>query len=201
MTEPLSQSDPLKAAWLSQPLEQIPMTALELTTAATGFERKVRRRNLLEYVAGAVVIPIVGGLALFGHFGWIMRAGFVLAILGVAFVLWQLHRQASPSRTPDSGTPESLLAFQRAELVRQRDALKRVPVWYLLPLVPSFIALDLGRWFQDHNSKLPLAEDHGRIIVGSVISALIFAIVWLLNALVAAKLDRHIDRIDRLSHE
>ena len=199
MTDPLSPNDPLKAAWLSQPVEQTQMTAIDLTTAATGFERKIRRRNMIEYLAGAVVIPVAGGLALFGHFGWISRTGYVLGILGVGFILWQLHRQASPGRTPASGTTESLLVFQRAELVRQRNALRRVSLWYLLPIVPSFVVLDLGRWFQDHNPRLPLAEDHVRIIVGSVIGALIFAIVWLLNALVAAKLDRHIDKIDRLT--
>ncbi len=197
MTEPASPFDPLKAVWLSQPVEPTKMTAADLTTAATGFERKVRRRNRIEYAAGAVAIPAAGGLALFGHFGWITRTSFVLAILGVAFVLWQLHRNASPGRTPADGTTESLLAFQRAELARQRDALKRVPVWYLLPLVPSMVVLSLGRWFQDHNSKVPLAEDHGRIIAGGVIGLLIFAVVWLLNALAASRLARHIDNIDR----
>ncbi len=82
--------------------------------------------------------------------------------------------------------------------MRQRDALRTVPVWYLAPVVPSFIVLGLGRWIQDHNPKLSLEEDHVRIIIGGVIAALILAIVWLLNALGAARLDREIDKIDRL---
>ena len=201
MTDPLSPDDPLKAVWLSQPVELTHMTATNLTAASAGFERKVRRRNLIEYVAGAIVIPIAGAGVLFGHFGWMMRAGWALAILGIAFILWQLHRRASPRRTPVGDTPESLLDFQRAELVRQRDALRGVPVWYLLPLVPSFVVMGFGRWFQDHIPRLTPAEDHARIIGGGVIIALLLVIVWLLNAWIAARLDRAIDKIDALRRE
>ena len=198
MTVPSPPNDPLKAAWLSQPVEHIQMSTMELAGAAGRFEKKVHRRNLIEYIAGAVVIPAFGAVFFFGHHGWIMRLGSAMAVLGVVFILWQLHRRASAGRLPSGASPENLLAFQRNELVRQRDALRSVPVWYLAPVVPSFIVLSLGRWIQDHNPKVSLAEDHVRIIIGGVIAALLLAIVWLLNALGAARLDREIDKIDRL---
>ncbi len=198
MTEPSSRNDPLKAAWLSQPVETTQMSVLALTTAATRFERKIRRRNLIEYVAGAFVFIAFGGLAIFGHQGWIVRSGEALGVAGVAFVLWQLHLRGRPGRAPEAGSPETLLAFQHAEFIRQRDALKTVPIWYLLPLVPGALVILLGRWLQDHNPRITLAEDHGRIVIGGVIMVLLLAIVWLLNALGAARLDREIDKIERL---
>jgi hypothetical protein len=198
MTEPASPFDPLKAVWLSQPVEPTRMTAADLTAGAAGFEGKVRRRNLIEYAAGAVVILFFGAGALFGHFGWMMRSGMGLGVLGVAFILWQLHRRGRPGQTPAGGSAESLLIFQRTELARQRDALKSVPLWYLAPVVPSFVMTMLGRWLQDPVRGRGVQEDHAMILTGAVIALLLFVIVWLLNALGAAKLDRAIDRIDLL---
>lgn len=201
MTDPSSPNDPMKAVWLSQPVEQIQMTTADLTAGATGFERKVRRRNLVEYCAGAILMPLFGAGALLGHFGWMMRAGMGLGVLGVAFVLWQLHRRGSPGPTPAGGSAESLLVFQRAELARQRDALRSVPLWYLLPVVPSFVLILLGRWIQDPIRGRSANEDHAAILATAVIGLLLFTIVWLLNALGASRLDRAIDRIDALRRE
>jgi hypothetical protein len=201
MTDSLPANDPLKAAWLSQPLEQTQMTAVDLAAAATSFERKVRLRNLIEYAVGAVFIPLMAAAAAFAPWGWMMRTACVLGVLGVAFILWQLHRRAEPGRTPTEGSTQSLLAFQRAELVRQRDALRSVPVWYILPLVPAFLMLGVGRWFQDHAPGRSLAEDRIVIVACLVIGFLVLGIVALFNLLAAAKLDRHIDRIDRIARE
>ena len=199
MTDPLPPIDPVKAAWLSQPVETTPMTAIELAAAAAGFQRKVSRRNWLEYAAGAVVVPVFGAGVVAGHHGWMMRTGFALSVLGVLFILWQLHVRASPRQAPADSSAVTLLAFQRAELIRQRDALRAVPLWYLLPVVPGFVALMVGRWFQDHTPGRSLHDDHVAVLTGAAIAALIFVIVWLMNALGAAKLDRRIDHLERIS--
>ena len=198
MTGSLPPNDPLKAAWLSQPVETTPMTAIDLTAAATRFERKVRRRNLIEYVAGAFVVISFGGMAIFGHQGWIVRLGEALGVLGAGFILWQLHLRGSPGRTPAAASSEGLLAFQRAELVRQRDALRSVPLWYLLPIVPSSVVIGVGRWVQDHVPGRSVSADHLWILVGGGVGVLILAGVWLLNALGARRLDREIAKIDAL---
>jgi len=201
MSDPASPDDPLKAVWLSQPLELTQMTATDLTTASAGFERKVRRRNLIEYVAGGGACAAFAYMGLFTRTNWITRTGDVAIILGVAFMLWQLHRRGSPSRTPTAGAVESLLAFQRNELARQRDALKAVPVWYLLPAVPGFIILGLGS-MQDRAARhMAFPQNLAIALTAWLIIALVLTCVWLLNAWVAARLDRAIDRIDLLRRE
>ena len=197
MTEPLPPDDPLKAAWLSQPVEPTRMSTVELAVAAVRFEEKIRRRNQREYVAGAFLVPIFAAFIVFGHQDWIARASYALGILGVLFILWQLHLRTRPHSAPIQGSVESLLGFQRAELVRQRDALKAVPLWYLLPLTPCFVVLGVGRWVHP-NPKLPVADDHMRVIVGGVIIVVVYGFVGLLNVLAAARLDREIRRIDAL---
>ena len=201
MTDSLPPDDPLKAAWLSQPVELTQMTATDLTNLASSFERKIRRRNRIEYAAGAILISLMAAAALFGHFSWMLRAASALSIPGVAVVLWQLHRRGSPGRTPTGGSAESLIAFQRAELVRQRDAVRSVPLWYLLPLVPGFLMVGVARWMGNPVRGRSVAEDHAVIVAGMIIGLLILVIVGLFNLLGAAKLDRHIDRIDRIGRE
>jgi hypothetical protein len=119
-------------------------------------------------------------------------------VVAVAFILWQLHRRSHPARAPSEGSPENLLAFQRAEIVRQRDALKAVPLWYIAPIVPSFVLVGIGRWIQEPVPHRAPQLDHMMILAGGVIGALILVVVWLLNVVVVAKLDREIDKIDRL---
>ena len=197
MTEPSPPADPLKAAWLSQPVEPTQMSTVELAVAAVRFEEKIRARNQREYLAGAFIVPVMAAFIVFGHQNWIIQASYVLGILGVAFILWQLHLRTRPQRAPTQGSPESLLAFQRAELVRQRDALRAVPLWYLLPLTPCFVVMGVGRWLHP-NPKLPVAEDHARIIGGGVVLVVIYVGVGLLNVLTARKLDREVRKIDAL---
>ncbi len=200
MTQSPPPTDPVKAAWLSQPVELSQLTATELAAAAGGFERKIRRRNRLEYVGGCFAILVFASMAFISHQGWIGRVGDVVMVLGVIFVLWQLHRRSSPARTPAGGTTESLLDFQRAELARQRDALKAVPVWYLLPCVPGFIVLGLGNLLQAPR-RFGFQQSLVMAVVGWVIIALVFVAIWLLNAWAAERLDRAVERIDRLRRE
>ena len=200
MTQSPPPADPVKAAWLSQPVELTPMTATDLAAAAGGFERKIRRRNRLEYVGGAFAIFVFTSMVFFSHQGWIGRAGDVVMVVGVIFVLWQLHRRSSPARTPAGGATERLLDFQRGELARQRDASKAVPVWYLLPCVPGFIVLGLGNILQAPK-RFPFQQSLTMVVVGWVIIALVFVAIGLLNAWAAEKLDRAVENIDRLRRE
>ena len=178
------------------------MTAVDLTTAATGFERKIRRRNRIEYAAGGFACLGFVCMGVFTRQNLITHVGDVVMILGVAFALWQLHRRSNPARTPAGGTTETLLAFQRQELARQRDALKAVPVWYLLPFVPGFILLGVGA-FQDRATvrHMPLPQNLQLVLFSAMVLALTLTALWLANAWVAERLDRGVERIDAMRRE
>jgi hypothetical protein len=129
--------------------------------------------------------------------GWMMKTGSALSVVAALFVAWQLHKRGAAHTLPaNSGIP--LLDFHRAELIRQRDLLRSVGRWYLLPFVPGFILLVLGRYFQFHVAGRTLSGDHQIILMGAGFVALIFGIIWLLNAWVAERLQRRIDRLDSL---
>jgi hypothetical protein len=86
-------------------------------------------------------------------FGWIMwmgpstivRVGAGMVIAGTIFVVWRLRTRGAASALPTDLGLKNALEFHRAELVRQRDLLRSVWLWYLLPLVPGMFVAQIGR--------------------------------------------------------
>ena len=73
-----------------------------------------------------------------------MRTGCVLLVLGTLVILYQLRRRASVSALPGQGAARTYVAYLRAELVHQRDALRGIWLWYVAPTVPGIGVLLWG---------------------------------------------------------
>lgn len=186
----MSEQD-LKQLWKSQPAETAAFSTSELRARALAFQRRIARRNLLEYAAGAVVIAWYS-VRFWLHPSLLVRTGCVLVVLGVGVVLHQLHRRAG-SRTPP---PESLgmssLTFHRAELVRQRDALRDVWLWYIAPFVPGMAVL---MWGLETELARPQSAWRGPVTQLAMVAVAV-GVVWL-NRRAAKKLQVEIDALDR----
>lgn len=186
----------LQSLWQSMPAPQITISVEEMRERASSFERKVRRRNMIEYVAAGIVIVMFAWYAT-----WPAPAtplwpiANIMIIIGTLVVVWNLHRIARASATPASGPVETLLDFHRAGLVRQRDALRTVWLWYLAPFLPGlalwFAALWVGT--PSHMQTLKWGMSLG---VSAAFAALVFAAIAVLNLIGAARLDRLIDELD-----
>lgn len=192
---PIKPGD-LQSLWQSMPTTPVVITAQEMRTRADKFERKVRRRNLVEYVAAAFVVVIFGWYATFSEPATpLWPIANVMIIAGVLVVVWNLHRLARASRPPSGASAATLIAFQRAEYTRQRDALKSVWLWYIGPMIPGLIV-----WFIAVASRMP-ALTPMRALIGlggaAIFTALVFGFIILLNLLGAARLQRMIDDLDR----
>jgi hypothetical protein len=183
--------DPQKL-WQSQATEHTPMTLAEIHQKARAFQARIRRRNIVEYVACAVVIAGYAPVLL--HRGsWMMQLGAAWIMAAGVFIAWQLHRRASGKAVPDAG--EAVVDFHRRELIRQRDSARAVGVWYLAPVAPGVVLLIAGRWFQLHASHRPLALDHVIVVLVGMIAALVFVVIWLLNQRAADRLQRQIEEL------
>ncbi|HEY1560072.1 MAG TPA: hypothetical protein VGF71_04195 [Caulobacteraceae bacterium] len=186
-----SKLDPQKL-WQSQPKEFDPMTLAAIHEKARTFQTKVRRRNAIEYVAGAVgMLAFVP--AVLQRDSWLMQAGGALIILAMVFILWQLHRRASARTVPEAS--QSLADFHRGELIRQRDAIRSVGAWYIAPVVPGMALLLIGRWFQSHAPGRSIGIDHLIILLGALIAVLVLLVIWLVNQRGAERLQRRIDAL------
>ena len=186
--------DPAKKAWQASveiagapPLE-------EVRKGADKFYRRIQRRNAIEYVA-CVIVVVAFGSYVFTLPHVLQKIGSAMIVLATFYVGWQLHRRASAEPPEKAGTMP-LLAFARAQMLRQRDALRSIFWWYILPFLPGLVVMTVG------NAKDAEFAANGppiwvRWLVFAVIGAALVG-VWWLNQYGARKLQRRIDEIDVL---
>lgn len=185
-----------KTVWRDQPTGDRPVTLDNIRKNASEFQTRIRRRNLREILAAGVVLLVFGFYA-WVFPGWMIKMGSLLVMAGTLWIVWQLLRRASGASLPES-SGMALLEFHRQQLLRQRNAAKSVAWWYIAPVIPGVVMMILGRYFQFHAPGRTLAWDHQIVILCSAIVALTIAIVWLLNAWAAERLQRRIDELDKL---
>jgi hypothetical protein len=161
------------------------------------FEKKVRRRNLIEYTAGLLVI---------GGFGWVawlaadageslVAASWLTLIVGNLVVMFNLHRFASnQSRSPEDSCHNHL----RSQMVSQRDALRSVAKWYIGPLVPGLL-LALIAMILVVAEKASLGVAIAGLMGPALVCAAIFGGVIWLNRRAANMLSAKIADLDELA--
>jgi hypothetical protein len=174
--------------WQSQPVEGTQMSTDVIRQRAVRFERKISRRNLRESIAGLFAI------AGFSYFfvttpGILLRVTWALFIAGMIWVIIQLRRKGTPKTMPAMMGSSTSVDFFRSELERQRDVVKNVWPWYLAPLVPGYIALNVAYVF-----AFPRARWAGFAVL-DVIFVAIFVGVWKMNHRAARCLQRTIDEL------
>jgi hypothetical protein len=186
--EPLP--DDIRNVWQNQPVENKPMPLEEIRRKAWQFEKRVRRRNLREYIAGGAGI-VIFTVYLFIFKSPTVRAGSALIIAAMLCVLYQIYKRATPGTLPVDLALTASLEFHRRELVRQRDLLRSVWLWYVAPFVPGIVVFGTG-----------VSPRHG---AGSLWNAVpwlcVFGGVMWANHRAAARLDRRIAEIDNLESQ
>jgi uncharacterized membrane protein len=193
----------LRDLWQCQPLNPVPISLAALREKAQKLEKRVLWRNLREYAASVIVI------ASFGYSIWkfpapMVRFGCVLVIAGALFVVYMLHKRGAARAVPAEMAFHNCLDFHRRELERQRDLLRGVWTWYLLPFVPGMAVFLLGlfQWVM----KQPNAPAHVGLVTATfgltaAGCAVVFIGVGKLNQWGARKLQRKIDALDSLGKE
>jgi len=181
--------DDVQRLWRDQPGEEVQMSAQEVRALAEKFERTISQRNRGEYAASAFVV------VWFGVWGWFAQSAVVslgcwLVVLGALYVVYHLHRYGAARRAPGEQGVTSCLEFHRSELVRQRDLLRSVWWWYLLPFVPGMLLMVVGGSLEPDERWVWLSL--------GMVNAVTFVGIGLLNQRVARKLQRRVDDLDAL---
>lgn len=163
---------------------------------AARFERTIKRRNIIEYAAGALAAALFGafavGAAAMGEY--LFAAAGALCIACVAVVLWQLNARGSYRPSPPEA---SCLEHLRAQYQRQYEALRSVPRWYLGPL--AFALLGFYAAFAYRFAQVGGWEKAFEGLWQPVaLTAAFFVFVGALNLFAARGLKRQIDQIDAL---
>ena len=190
--------------WQKQPTEAFKMSAAELQIKALKFQKRIMWRNLREYVASAIVIAGFGWYISLFH-STMTRTGCVLIIAATLFAMYTLHKRGGARTMPAELTFRTCVEFHRQELERQRDLVRGVWWWALLPLFLGLIVFSLGR-LQEQALMKPNASAHSgaiviNLVLGMVVPALMFVGLWWLNHRAANKLQQRIDALDALEKE
>jgi hypothetical protein len=176
--------------WQTQEVEEMKFSLEELRAKAAKFQNRIRRRNIREYLAALVVV------VLFADFLWktpdtIQRIGFALVIVGALYYIWHLWKWGAAKFLPADLGRADCLRFYRGELERQRDLLRGVWKWAILPIAPG---LTIGLVYGIVTAS-PLAR--WRSVLGAAIAAAIIVVIAWLNQRAARSLDTRIAELNR----
>ncbi len=203
MANETSNDNDMTSVWQNQPVERVEIPLGEIRRKAQKFEKRIQWRNLREYAASAIVV------ATFGYTMWVsppalIRTGCALMIAGTLFMVYTLHRRGASRIVPAELAFRTCVDFHRKELDRQRDLLRGVWTWYLLPFVPGMAVFLAGLFLW--TMKQPNAPAHtGAIVITFALTfvacAAVFIAVAKLNQWGARKLQQEIDALDELEKE
>jgi hypothetical protein len=174
--------DHVRRLWHAQHLQGGPMSMLEINARSAALRRKLRVRNIVEYLAGLYVIAFSLRLALQAE-DPMVATGMALLAAGALFVIGHMHVNGWVQAGSGGDNAAHSKDFYRAELVRQRDLLDRMWLWYLLPLAPGLALLHVAR--AAANPLATAVSAAGAVAVAVVLT-------WL-NRRAARKLQRDID--------
>lgn len=176
--------------WQSQPVEGVKMPLEEIRRRANKFERRIRWRNRRETVA-CVLVSLLFGYFLIDTHQLLFRITYALFIVAMIWVAVQLHRKGSIKSLPDSLGASNSLLFFRAELERQRDAIRNVWPWYLAPLVPGYLMLTIA-----YAVTFPRPVRLIGVAAFDAFIVLVFIGIWKWNQRGARCLQRMIDELN-----
>ncbi len=180
------QPDDLQSLWKDQQLEHTRIATEAIRMMAGNFQSRIQRRNRREYVAAALGMAghaVIAAVAPNPP----VRAGAILVIAAVLYVCYQLHRRGASSDVPEELALRPAIDFHRAQLERQRDALRGVWSWYVLPFMPGLLMVLIGG-----------ARGLRHAVINAAgLAALAAGAVWL-NVRAANRLQREIDQLNSM---
>lgn len=181
-------SDAIRRIWRDEQTPVALPTLEQLRQQSKSTTRRVTARNLREYIAGAILVPVILADIVRGGFNGLTDTGQVVLLAGLGLVMYQLHQHGRSDNIPGTSGLVDGITFYRRELVRQRDLLRNVWRWYLSPLVPGMLLILVGRVLE-RQGVWPFSI---RLAVGVALYALIN---WL-NQRAAMRVQRLIDALD-----
>jgi hypothetical protein len=183
----------LNMPWV--PTEKLlqPLSVDTLPDQARAFQRTIWWRNARE-IGAALIVLTANVPDIWRGETAVDRLSHGLLVAGTLFVMGYLRFRAGSRPLPAGGDSRCLLQFHRDELVRQRDILRDVPRWYLLPFIPGMLLGMLSKL--SGASSNPIATAMALPVVLGI-----FYLIWRVNLWAAAWLDRQVQQAIALEEQ
>jgi lipopolysaccharide export LptBFGC system permease protein LptF len=181
--------DDLRNIWQNQSVEVNQMSLDQLRRKAEKFQKRIHNRNFTEYAAAVFVV------AAFVRSWRVpqLRLGSGLIIAATLYMVYQLHKRGAAKTVPAALGLGTCRDFHRQELERQRDLLRDIWKWYLLPFVPGLLAFVAVPAMQVPPDKWL------RMAPFILMCAVVFFGIGRLNQRAAVRLQRQIDELDTIA--
>jgi hypothetical protein len=182
--------DDPRGLWQNQEVEEMKISVEELRAKAAKFQRRMRMRNIREYIAALFVIGVFADFYLRMPYS-VPRIAFAMIIAGSMYYMIHLRRWGSSRFLPAEMGRADCLQFHRGELVRQRDLARSAWLWALGPIAPGmalFFAWDIA--------TAPPAQRWHRIASVAASVAIVVAVLWM-SRRAARRLDGRIAELNR----
>ena len=167
------------------------ITMDSVKSAAREFEGKIKRRNLLEWLAcGFVIVFFFWKVLSEDHIlVQLGSAGVVLSAFFIGGYLFRKGRTQKPTNSALSTT--QFLDAHCQDLENQEKLLRSVPIWYLGPFAVSIAVIQIGKILE----AIATGESILPPIIGICIVMAVLIAVGILNLHAASKLRKRIDNI------
>lgn len=166
------------------------MSMEEIHRRAGKFERKIRWRNIREYVASLIAVALFVYFFTTSH-DVLSRVTFGLFIAAMLWIVISLHWKGSAKKLPHGVDTSTGLRLYRTELERQREVVRGVWWWYLAPLVPGFVVYTIGYAIKFRHPAAWLG-----LALMDLIVAGMFYVIWRMNMRAARCLDKMIGELN-----
>jgi hypothetical protein len=183
----------LSMPWLQTEKLLQPLSIETLPDQARAFQKTIWWRNARE-MAAALIVLTANVPDLWRGENMSDRASHGLLIAGTLFIMYYLRFRAGARQVPSDADARGVLRFHRAELVRQRDILRDVHRWYLLPFLPGILVGMVSKWGSGASTLLTLAMMFASLCV-------MFYLIWRLNLWAATWLDGQVKQADVLNEQ
>jgi hypothetical protein len=175
--------DDIRQIWNESNEEEYVMKIDQIRSKSESFATTAKWRNYREYGAAIFVIAMFAYYA-FASDVMLIKIGSFCNIAAALYVMAQLKKRSS-STTVNPGA-EPIINYHRKQLETERNALRSVWAWYVLPTVPGYVLFTAGL-FQSRPDA-----DYTRYFA---VTLLIYIFVLLYNAWGANRLQKEIDAL------
>jgi hypothetical protein len=178
----------LSMPWQKTTNPDAPLSIETLPEQARQFQQMIWWRNARESAAAFLVLTF-NARDVWHPASPLAGAGHLLLVIGTLCIMGFLHLRAGSRTVPADADAQTILRFHSREIARQRDVLRAVPLWYLLPFLPGIIVIALSKWETSGPGGLLALP----LVMG------FFAGVWWLNWCAARWLDGQLQQVAALT--
>ena len=172
----MNEFEEFQDAWKDQTFDIKEVDMDKVKNDANEFDKKIVRRNSMEWIACLIIIPVFIKHALEADTTFAALMNIEIAFGALFIGLHLFYRGRNTKIAPDSLNSEEFIQFQKSEIKNQIKLLSNVRYWYVAPVFIGLIGLTSEKIYLKWDMSNPPL-----FLMGYLASCILLAvgIIWL----------------------